>query len=128
MLRLTSKWAALAASTLACQAPPTVEGSAELLLGTSHAALTAAALPAGASHAGPQGCADHADDDSIDARERASHAVHWRHTRHPGAPGVVPVRLLGLNDFHGRLSEGLLVAGRPVGGAAVLASYLKASA
>lgn len=48
--------------------------------------------------------------------------MRWHHRRHPGATGVVPVRLLALNDFHGRLSEGLGVAGRPVGGAAVLAS------
>jgi len=36
------------------------------------------------------------------------------------------VQILSINDFHGRLSTGLTVAGRPVGGAAVLASYLRA--
>lgn len=59
--------------------------------------------------------------------------------REPAAPPVgtasarpVPVdprlrvKLLGLNDFHGQLSP-RTVDGRPVGGAAVLASYLKAA-
>jgi 5'-nucleotidase len=38
---------------------------------------------------------------------------------------VVRVQILGLNDFHGRLSPGLKVEGRPAGGAAVLAAYLR---
>jgi 5'-nucleotidase len=42
------------------------------------------------------------------------------------APGSVRVQILGFNDFHGRLTPGLKVAGRPVGGAAVLAAYLRA--
>ena len=41
--------------------------------------------------------------------------------------GMLKVKLLGFNDFHGQLAEGRLVAGRPVGGAAVLASYLRAA-
>ena len=50
------------------------------------------------------------------------------------APAVAPrlaqrirIKLLGLNDFHGQLSA-RVIDGRPVGGAAVLASYLKAAA
>ena len=39
--------------------------------------------------------------------------------------GNFHVKLLGLNDFHGQLEKGKLVSNRPVGGAAVLASYLK---
>ncbi|HKP63847.1 MAG TPA: bifunctional metallophosphatase/5'-nucleotidase [Polyangiales bacterium] len=39
----------------------------------------------------------------------------------------VRVKLLGLNDFHGQLSP-RREAGRPIGGAAVLVSYLKAAA
>ncbi|HEX6240892.1 MAG TPA: bifunctional metallophosphatase/5'-nucleotidase, partial [Polyangiales bacterium] len=39
---------------------------------------------------------------------------------------TVKLQVLGINDFHGRLAQGLLVANRPVGGAAVLASYLRA--
>jgi 5'-nucleotidase len=38
-----------------------------------------------------------------------------------------PVKLLGWNDFHGQLSP-KQVAGRPIGGAAVLAAYLKKAA
>jgi 5'-nucleotidase len=38
---------------------------------------------------------------------------------------VVRVQILGINDFHGRLSPGLKVEGRPTGGAAVLAAYLR---
>jgi len=41
--------------------------------------------------------------------------------------GKLHVKLLGLNDFHGQLDTGRVVSGRPVGGAAVLASYLKAA-
>jgi 5'-nucleotidase len=40
--------------------------------------------------------------------------------------GTLRVQLLGLNDFHGRLTTGLVEAKRPIGGAAVLASYLRA--
>jgi 5'-nucleotidase len=39
----------------------------------------------------------------------------------------VPVKLLGWNDFHGQLSP-RTIAGRPIGGAAVLVSYLKRAA
>jgi len=39
--------------------------------------------------------------------------------------GNLRVKLLGFNDFHGQLSAGRVVSNRPVGGAAVLASYLK---
>lgn len=47
------------------------------------------------------------------------------------APGRVPVTILGINDFHGRLSTGLTTglpsAKRPVGGAAVLTAWLRAA-
>jgi 5'-nucleotidase len=77
----------------------------------------------------PVGCGDHADEEAgIEARERASRPVHWRGHRPQDTDAVVPVRLLAINDFHGRLAEGLLVAGRPVGGAAVLAAYLNSAA
>lgn len=36
------------------------------------------------------------------------------------------IKILAINDFHGQITTGLRVAGRPVGGAAVLASYLEA--
>ncbi|MGB7566905.1 MAG: bifunctional metallophosphatase/5'-nucleotidase [Chitinivibrionales bacterium] len=35
------------------------------------------------------------------------------------------LRILAINDFHGQISEGQKIGDRPVGGAAVLASYLK---
>jgi 5'-nucleotidase len=35
------------------------------------------------------------------------------------------LRVLAINDFHGRISEGQKIGDRPVGGAAILASYLK---
>ncbi len=37
------------------------------------------------------------------------------------------IKILAINDFHGRLSAGRMVGNRPVGGAAVLAAYLKAA-
>ncbi|HKY35521.1 MAG TPA: 5'-nucleotidase C-terminal domain-containing protein [Polyangiaceae bacterium] len=43
------------------------------------------------------------------------------------AGGNLKVKVLGFNDFHGQLEKGRVVAGRPVGGAAVLAAYLKAA-
>lgn len=41
--------------------------------------------------------------------------------------GNLKVKLLGINDFHGQISAGKTVSGRPVGSAAVLASYLQAA-
>jgi 5'-nucleotidase len=35
------------------------------------------------------------------------------------------LKILGLNDFHGQITTGRFVNGEPVGGAAILASYLK---
>jgi 5'-nucleotidase len=65
--------------------------------------------------------------ESKSARVRAEQPVGWRDERHARDP-VVRVKLLGINDFHGQLSSGRRVANRPVGSAAVLASYLKAAA
>jgi len=50
----------------------------------------------------------------------------------PGTPigaatPLVHVRLLAFNDFHGQISAGRSVEGRPVGGAAVFAAYLEAA-
>ena len=42
-------------------------------------------------------------------------------------PGTVAVKVLAINDFHGQLSGRHKALGRPVGGAPVLASYLKAA-
>ena len=37
----------------------------------------------------------------------------------------IHIKILAINDFHGRLPAGRMVGNRPVGGAAVLVSYLK---
>jgi 5'-nucleotidase len=84
-----------------------------------------AALHASSSHAG---CGDHEDDalDTLELREQAARPLVWRSKKSRKSP-TVSARILGFNDFHGQLSEGRRVANRPVGGAAVLASYLKAA-
>lgn len=68
-------------------------------------------------------------DDTIEMRQGAGHKLEWRspefHTREKDS--LLHVQLLGINDFHGQLSAGRLVANRPVGGAAVLAAYLHAA-
>ena len=71
---------------------------------------------------------DDADDrgERAETRQQASERVRWRDPRWQQDP-VVHLKLLGINDFHGQLSP-RLVAGRPAGGAAVLAAYLKSAA
>lgn len=71
---------------------------------------------------------DDGDPCTSDARSAAglcSHAPVADGTLCTG--GKLRVKLLGFNDFHGQLEEGRRVANRPVGGAAVMASYLKAA-
>ena len=64
--------------------------------------------------------------DQATMRTQANSRVHWRDPRWQHDP-VINLKLLGINDFHGQLSP-RVVAGRPAGGAAVLAAYLKAAA
>nr|WP_298722241.1 bifunctional metallophosphatase/5'-nucleotidase [uncultured Steroidobacter sp.] len=59
------------------------------------------------------------------ARSKASQRLTWRDARWKHDP-VVNIKLLGINDFHGQLSP-RAVGARPAGGAAVLASYLRAA-
>jgi 5'-nucleotidase len=66
------------------------------------------------------------DSDRAEVRQKASERLRWRDPRWQHDP-VVNLKLLGINDFHGQLSP-RLVAGRPAGGAAVLAAYLKTAA
>jgi 5'-nucleotidase len=81
-------------------------------------------LPSALAHE-DETCAD-AEIDVPEAREAASRVqVAWQWAR-PAPDRTVRVQVLGINDFHGRLSTGSLVANRPVGGAAVLAAYLRA--
>ena len=83
-------------------------------------ALVACAAPARAQHA--RGHGDEADDDAsaLEARALAGQRVEWRAAGKFAAPAKV--RLLGINDFHGRK-----VGSRPVGSAGVLAAWLKAA-
>ncbi|WP_421683025.1 bifunctional metallophosphatase/5'-nucleotidase [Stutzerimonas urumqiensis] len=60
-----------------------------------------------------------------EARLQASERRSWRAPDWLPEP-VVSLNILSFNDFHGQLSP-KTVAGRPAGGAAVLAAYLKAN-
>lgn len=65
---------------------------------------------------------DHSDDDDAHFRANAAKRVEWRGK---AESDTLRVKLLGINDFHGQLSAGRRVSNRPVGSAAVLASYLR---
>jgi 5'-nucleotidase len=89
-------------------------------------AQQAVATQGGAAHAN---CGDHADDPALDdasLREVAARPLTWS-SKKPKKSPTVHAKILGFNDFHGQLTEGRRVSNRPVGGAAVLASYLKAA-
>ena len=62
---------------------------------------------------------------SAPLRELARKRIEWISNlwdkKHPTAK----VQILGFNDFHGQITEGKRVANRPVGGAVVLAAYLR---
>lgn len=60
------------------------------------------------------------------SRAQAGYRVRWHDPAWRRDP-IVPMKLLGINDFHGQLSP-RTVGSRPAGGAAVLASYLKSAA
>jgi 5'-nucleotidase len=64
-------------------------------------------------------------DDSEEVRRAAARTVSWASERDCHDP--VAVKILGFNDFHGQLSAGRKVGTRSVGGAAVLAAYLRAA-
>jgi 5'-nucleotidase len=64
--------------------------------------------------------------EGVQARIEAMQRLTWRDSRWKNDP-VINIKLLGINDFHGQLSP-RVVATRPAGGAAVLASYLRAAA
>jgi len=71
---------------------------------------------------------DCGDDDAVagvEVRSEAGRRLKWEHPKRDKTRPPVAVQILGFNDFHGQLSAGRRVANRPVGGAAVLASYLK---
>jgi len=57
------------------------------------------------------------------SREHATRRVSWRDADAAPEP-MARVKLLGFNDFHGQLTARHRIGERPVGSAAVLASYL----
>lgn len=61
------------------------------------------------------------------ARLRAQERIQWRDPQGQRDPRI-NIKLLGINDFHGQLAAGRFVGPRPVGSAAVLASYLTSAA
>ena len=61
------------------------------------------------------------------ARAIAGRRVAWTDQKGAQDPQV-HIKLLGINDFHGQLTAGRLVAGKAVGSAAILATYLKRAA
>jgi 5'-nucleotidase len=79
-------------------------------------------------HAEPQSDGD--ETDSALTREFAARTISWQ------AEGALIekqhrlglVNVLAINDFHGHLSAGRRIENRPVGGAAILASYLNEAA
>lgn len=65
-----------------------------------------------------------------DVREEANQPLFWRSATIRAAAGssaTLHVKLLAINDFHGQLGAGRKVAGRDVGSAPVLVSYLQAA-
>lgn len=73
-----------------------------------------------------QGCESNHDHGSTEIRKSARKQIGWRHPDW-SVGDIESVRLLAFNDFHGNLSPGRFVSNRPVGGAAVLAAYLRAA-
>ena len=69
----------------------------------------------------------HTQHDSQELRAQASTRTYWQDDQAGNSASWVHFKLLGFNDFHGHLQSSTLF-GRPVGGAAVLASYLKDAA
>jgi 5'-nucleotidase len=50
---------------------------------------------------------------------------HASATSFPTDHETITIKILGINDFHGQISTGRMSKNKPVGGAAVLAAYLK---
>ena len=67
----------------------------------------------------------HEDHDNIEVRAQAATPLYWRDDLAANPKSWKRFKILGFNDFHGAL-ESRTLGGRPVGGAAVLAAYLKA--
>lgn len=91
------------------------------------AALASLSLTSAAHDVGHSG---ESDEDSVqrinELRAAAQARVRWQDPLARRDP-IVNLKILGINDFHGQLSP-RKIGTRPAGGAAVLASYLKAAA
>ncbi len=84
------------------------------------------------ANAAPKLCCQYDDklEQDTGLREIANIPLHWIDTNQKNqsdSKSWVHFKILGINDFHGQLSTGRKVGGRPVGSAAVLAAYLKAA-
>ena len=129
-----SKWIVVSATAAlwvaGCSASPDVS-SKEESASTSEALGKNKGHDHGRGHRFQRGfqdnCGDHADEATPEDHERAAKRVRWVNKKRHGKEKKVDVKILGFNDFHGQLTEGRFVGGRPVGGAAVLASYLSAA-
>ena len=60
------------------------------------------------------------------ARSPENHETRW-FSKHRDPHHLEHLRLIAFNDFHGHLSAGQKVSSRPVGGAAVMASWIEES-
>lgn len=72
--------------------------------------------------------ADETGQGTLEQRGHAEQEVSWRDEHLGSRASWVRFKILGFNDFHGQLSSGKKVGGRPVGSAPVLAAYLEAAA
>ena len=97
--------------------------SARMYLAAVATTLSSALPQVASAHEGD--CEDDQAHDTAELRATAQRKVEWQSEAGKQVKDPIAVQLLGFNDFHGQLSAGRLVANRPVGGAAVLASYLK---
>ena len=98
----------------------------------SFAVVLGAAMLSGLSTSAPAHDWYDKDDphDSAQIRALAAKPVQWSDQSalaKANPAGLRTIKLLGFNDFHGRLETGLRVSNRPAGGAAILASYLRAA-
>lgn len=99
-----------------------------------HSTLFATLLLAGAMHATANteqtethmSYCGHEEHDSMSLRHEAAKRISWK-MRDFDKSRDVSFKILGFNDFHGAIEQRSLF-GRPVGGAAVLASYFAAEA
>jgi 5'-nucleotidase len=102
--------------------------TAALVVMIGGAACSSRDAAVGPTHTTDEDCeADQTALATPEIRAQAARPVGWVSPAYRRDRTPVPVKLLGFNDFHGQITATRKVAGRPVGGAAVLASYLEAA-